>query len=65
MIGQVSRKGLGLASATVRKPEEIEPALARAMQEDGPFLIDFKTEKNCPTPVYDFSAEVQRWSYHE
>ncbi|MFO0990932.1 MAG: thiamine pyrophosphate-binding protein [Hyphomicrobiales bacterium] len=58
-------KGLGLAAATVRKPEEIEPALTRAMQEDGPFLIDFKTEKNCVTPVYDFSAEVQRWSYHE
>jgi len=57
--------GLGLASATVRRPDEIEPTLARAMQEDGPFLIDFKTEKNCVTPVYDFSAEVQRWSYHE
>ncbi|MBL8906598.1 MAG: thiamine pyrophosphate-binding protein [Rhizobiales bacterium] len=58
-------RGLGLAAATVRDPDEIEPALALAMAEAGPFLIDFKTEKNCPTPVYDYSAEVQRWSYHE
>jgi len=58
-------KGFGLAAATVRKPDEITPALARAMAEDGPFLIDFKTEKNAVTPAYDFAAETQRWSYHE
>jgi hypothetical protein len=24
-----------------------------------------KTDKNCPTPVYDFSAGARAWSYHE
>jgi acetolactate synthase-1/2/3 large subunit len=58
-------RGLGVKAATVRKPEEIEPALAAACAEAGPFLIDFKTERNAVTPVYDFAAETQRWSYHE
>jgi acetolactate synthase-1/2/3 large subunit len=58
-------KALGLQSATVRTPEDIAPALNRAVATDGPMLIDFKTEKNAPTPVYDFAKEVSRWSYHE
>jgi acetolactate synthase-1/2/3 large subunit len=58
-------RGLGLAAATVRRPDEIDQALATALASGGPYLIDFKTEKNAPTPVYDFAAEVQRWSYHE
>ncbi len=58
-------KALGLPSATVRTPEEIEPALNRAVATDGPMLIDFKTDKNSPTPVYDFAKEANRWSYHE
>ena len=49
----------------MKAPGEIEPALAKALSMGGPYLIDFKTEKNAPTPVYDFAAESQRWSYHE
>ena len=58
-------RSLGLTAATVKTPDEIEPALAAAMTIDGPTLIDFKTDKNAPTPVYDFAAEAARWSYHE
>lgn len=58
-------RGLGVQAATVRTPDAIEPAIAAALGSGGPYLIDFKTEKNAPTPVYDFAAEVQRWSYHE
>ena len=28
-------------------------------------LIDVKADKDCPTPVYDFSAGARAWSYHE
>ena len=49
----------------MKDPADIAPTLERAVATDGPFLIDFKTEKNSPTPVYDFSQEVARWSYHE
>jgi len=58
-------RALGLQAATVKNPSDIAAALERAVALDGPFLIDFKTEKNTPTPVYDFSQEAKRWSYHE
>lgn len=58
-------RALGLQAATVKDPADIAPTLERAIATDGPFLIDFKTERNAPTPVYDFAKEVSRWSYHE
>jgi acetolactate synthase-1/2/3 large subunit len=58
-------RALGLQAETVRKPDEIDAVLARAMAAEGPYLIDFKTERNAPTPVYDFAEEARRWSYHE
>jgi acetolactate synthase-1/2/3 large subunit len=58
-------RGLGLSATTVRNPDDIEAALAQAVASGEPWLIDFKTERNAPTPVYDFAAETQRWSYHE
>ena len=30
-----------------------------------PALIDVKADKDCATPVYDFSAGARAWSYHE
>ncbi len=58
-------RALGLKATTVRRPEEIAPALAAALGASGPYLIDVKAERNAPTPVYDFAAEARRWSYHE
>jgi len=58
-------RALGLQAATVKDPADIAPTLERAVATDGPFLIDFKTQRNAPTPVYDFAKEVARWSYHE
>ena len=28
-------------------------------------LVDVKADKDCATPVYDFSAGARAWSYHE
>ena len=28
-------------------------------------LIDVKADKDCLTPVYDFTAGARAWSYHE
>jgi hypothetical protein len=28
-------------------------------------LVDVKTDKDCPTPVYDFKAGARAWSFHE
>jgi acetolactate synthase-1/2/3 large subunit len=58
-------RALGVQAETVRDPSEIAPALERAVAAEGPCLIDFKTDRNAPTPVYDFAEEARRWSYHE
>lgn len=57
-------RALGLSAMTVREPGDIDAATAAAAAHDGPMLIDFKTEKNAPTPVEDFASEAARWSYH-
>ena len=28
-------------------------------------VIDVKTDKDCPTPVYDFKTAAAAWSYYE
>ena len=58
-------RALGLAAETVREPAEIGPAIERALAADGPALLDIKTDRTAPTPVYDFDAEARRWSYQE
>ena len=48
---------------------KIQRRLARpsrkALAANTTVLIDVKADKNCPTPVYDFSAGARAWSYHE
>ena len=57
-------RALGVAGLTVRQPAELEPAFAQAFAGDGPYLVDVKVERNAPTPVEDYAAEVVHWSYH-
>ncbi|MEI7704129.1 MAG: thiamine pyrophosphate-dependent enzyme, partial [Deltaproteobacteria bacterium] len=58
-------RSLGCAGETVRRPEELQPAFARALAARGPTVIDVKVEVASPTPVADWSAAVASWSYHE
>ncbi|MGZ8367479.1 MAG: hypothetical protein ACXWVK_01930 [Rhodoplanes sp.] len=50
---------------TVDDPAELEAAFGKALAADTAVLIDVKADKDCPTPVYDFSAAAAAWSYHE
>jgi acetolactate synthase-1/2/3 large subunit len=43
----------------------LEKTFRQALGANGTVLIDVKTDKNCPTPIYDFKAATQAWSYHE
>ena len=56
---------LGCRAETVRRPEELAGAFTRALGNAGPTVIDVKADKNCRTPVADFSAACASWSYHE
>jgi len=58
-------RALGAQGFTVRDPAELEDVFRRALAAGTAAVIDVKTDKNCPTPVYDFNAGVRAWSYHE
>jgi acetolactate synthase I/II/III large subunit len=58
-------RALGAQGFTVRDPTELEGTLQQALAANSTALVDVKADKNCPTPVYDFSAGARVWSYHE
>ena len=58
-------RALGAQGFTVRDPAELASTYQRALAAGTTVLIDVKADKDCPTPVYDFSAGVRAWSYHE
>ena len=58
-------RALGAEGLTVTDPAQLEKTFQRALAANGTVLIDVKTDKNCPTPVYDFNAGARAWSYHE
>jgi acetolactate synthase-1/2/3 large subunit len=58
-------RSLGAQGFTVREPAELEETLQKALAAGTTALVDVKADKDCPTPVYDFSAGARAWSYHE
>jgi acetolactate synthase-1/2/3 large subunit len=58
-------RSLGAQGLTVDDPAELEGAFGKALAADTTVLIDVKADKDCPTPVYDYSAAAAAWSYHE
>ena len=65
-IRQAGYTGVEIAPFTlVEDPATLNSTFEQALAADTTVLIDVKTEKNCPTPVYDFTAGARAWSYHE
>jgi acetolactate synthase-1/2/3 large subunit len=58
-------RSLGAQGMTVEDPSALGEVFAKAVAANTTVLIDVKADKNCPTPVYDFSAGTRAWSYHE
>jgi acetolactate synthase-1/2/3 large subunit len=58
-------RSLGAQAFTVDDPAQLEQTFCSALESNTTALIDVKTDKNCPTPVYDFAAGSRAWSYHE
>jgi acetolactate synthase-1/2/3 large subunit len=58
-------RSLGAQGFTVNDPAALEETYGKALAARGTVLIDVKTNKDCPTPVYDFAAGAKAWSYHE
>jgi len=58
-------RSLGAQGITVEDPEELEDAFGKGLAANATVVIDVKTDKDCPTPVYDFKMAAAAWSYHE
>jgi acetolactate synthase I/II/III large subunit len=58
-------RSLGAEGLTVEDPAALSATFAEALASNTTVLIDVKADKNCPTPVYDFTAGARAWSYHE
>jgi acetolactate synthase-1/2/3 large subunit len=58
-------RALGAQGFTVTDPAGLEETYRRALAAGGTVVIDVKADRDCPTPVYDFTAGARAWSYHE
>jgi acetolactate synthase I/II/III large subunit len=58
-------RALGAKGMTVDDPSALAEAFTQALASESTVVIDVKADKNCPTPVYDFTAGARAWSYHE
>ncbi len=58
-------QALGARGETVRAPGDLAGAFERALQGEGPCLIDVKADKAFTTPVKDWAEAIATYSYHE
>jgi acetolactate synthase I/II/III large subunit len=58
-------RALGAQGFAVDDPAALEEIFAKALACGTTAVVDVKADKDCPTPVYDFSAGAKAWSYHE
>lgn len=58
-------RSLGAEGETVRKADELVPALERALESNKTVVIDVKTDRNATTPVEPYAENKAAWSYHE
>lgn len=58
-------RSLGAEGETVRKAEELVPALERALESQKTTVIDVKTDRAAATPVEPYAEGKAAWSYHE
>lgn len=58
-------RGLGCFGITVSSPDQLAGAFMTGLKNQGPTVIDVKADKQCMTPVKDWSDACAAWSYHE
>ncbi|MGJ0395254.1 MAG: thiamine pyrophosphate-binding protein [Methylocystis sp.] len=58
-------QALGARGETVHSPGDLAGAFERALQGEGPCLIDVKADKAFTTPVKDWAEAIAAYSYHE
>ncbi len=64
-LGRLRPRTSGFRAAAVTDPPTSHHRWNALSPTDEPFLIDFKTERNAPTPVYGLPQGSQPLVYHE
>jgi acetolactate synthase-1/2/3 large subunit len=54
-------RSMGGEGERVERPDDIGPAVRRALDAAGPYLLDLVTDKNFPTPVQPWRERQQEW----
>lgn len=58
-------ESMGAAGESVEHPDEIGPAMDRALDADAPYLLDLHIDKTYPTPVAPWRERQAEWEDHE
>lgn len=56
-------RALGAEGLTVRRPEDIAPALARALEANKTVVIDVKTDRTAATPIEPYAESKAHWTF--
>ena len=51
----------GAGGEAVKEPAQIRAAMQRALEADGPYLLDLRIDKAFPTPVTPWRQAMREW----
>jgi acetolactate synthase-1/2/3 large subunit len=54
-------RAMGGDGEEVDRPERIARATERALEASGPYLLDLRIDKRCPTPIAPWRASLREW----
>lgn len=54
-------RSLGAGGEAVKEPAQIRAAMQRALEADGPYLLDLRIDKAFPTPVTPWRQAMREW----
>jgi acetolactate synthase-1/2/3 large subunit len=58
-------RSMGAGGESVDDPGDIAPAVTRALESGGPYLLDLRIDKTYPTPVGPWRERQAEWEDHE
>ena len=58
-------RALGAEGITVKEPDDLAPAFAKALELNKTVVIDVKTDRTAQTPVQPYHEGAAAWSYKE
>jgi acetolactate synthase-1/2/3 large subunit len=58
-------RSMGAGGEAVEHPDQIAGAVSRALETEGPYLLDLRIDKTYPTPVGAWRERQAEWEDHE